>query len=120
MAATTVFTGSLAVGANSGPQVLALTAPFRGVELTLFVQTAGKNGGVIPEVRVDYSISIDGGTTYSDPQLCSLENEFSSTGNEDTAVILRDQFATHVKFTLYNQDPLNVITSAVLTAQQFS
>lgn len=115
---TTVFSGSLAPNQSIAPAAVALTAPFKGVAVSLFVQMSGQDGAQMPEVAATYQVSIDGGTTYADPIDLGFEMPFSATGHEGVVDILVNQFATHVKFTLTNRDQQNTAT-VTLGLQQY-
>lgn len=121
MAATTVFTGALAPGANSGAQVLTMTPPFLGVEISISAAFAIQvSKGTVPNlIYTTYQTSVDGGVTYSNTIPLGRTPQFSVTGSTEEISLAIDQAVTHVKFIVTNNDPNNTASTVTLKAAAF-
>lgn len=117
MADSVLITGALAAGASASG-TLALTAPVNGVDIVLSTQFAAASAH---PVYLTYQVSIDGGTTYSDPVATHVSTPSTDATTHTVQASLTNllQNATNIKFTLLNRDPKTALTSAILQAIQF-
>jgi hypothetical protein len=97
--------------------IFVATQPYRGIELVMS-QTMAK---VCPiGCRASYQVSIDGGTTYSDPLPVQHEPNPSAPGTSVSHCgILLNETADHIRFIIYNADSV-ACNSYVLTASTFA
>jgi len=118
MAAVVLFnTNPVAANATVVSSATALTAPYRGLVVTIAQAMAGTPGPYGCEV--DYAVSIDGGTTYSDWVFIGACNP-AVTNDVCRHDILINDLADHIKVQIRNRDGVNQATTLVVTAETFA